>query len=115
MAISGHNSGDGYEYDYSDGYCHGHWLKRLFVSPEARGLGLGPRLVAAAIESVDVLGGSPAAIWLETVAGVMDPAIAIYRRHGFRVVEATTSTIDGVPAVITMRRDPVVPVAALTG
>ncbi|MEL6892467.1 MAG: GNAT family N-acetyltransferase [Actinomycetota bacterium] len=57
-------------------------LKRLYVRPFARGRRVADLLVVAAIEDARRLGAS--GIWLETVQGLMDPAISVYRRHGFR-------------------------------
>ena len=38
------------------------------------------------------------AVWLETLVGVMDPAIAVYRRNGFEVADHRPPTLllDGV-------------------
>lgn len=56
-------------------------LKRMYVRSAARGRGiadlLAERAVAAAVEH------GCRSIWLETLRGVMDPAISVYRRHGF--------------------------------
>lgn len=76
-------------------------LKRLFVHPSGRGRGLGDRLVGAAIDSAVDSGAR--SIWLETVRGPMDPAIALYRRHGFEPVEGTSS-IEGVAGLLVMNR-----------
>jgi GNAT superfamily N-acetyltransferase len=57
-------------------------LKRLYVRPEARGLRLGERLVRAALGGSADLGHRR--IRLQTKPGLMDAAIAIYRRLGFR-------------------------------
>lgn len=60
-------------------------LKRMYVEPGARGLGLGERLAAAAIDEARRLGYRR--LLLDTVDS-MQPAIAIYRRLGFAEVEA---------------------------
>jgi len=57
-------------------------MKRLYVSPAARGRGLGERLVRAAMAAAADLGCHT--LRLETIPGVMDTAIALYRRLGFR-------------------------------
>jgi GNAT superfamily N-acetyltransferase len=57
-------------------------LKRLYVQPEARGSGVGEALVRAAISAAGALGCRT--IWLESKPGLMDAAIALYRRLGFR-------------------------------
>jgi GNAT superfamily N-acetyltransferase len=56
-------------------------LKRLFVLPEARGLGAGAALVDAAI----ALAATMPVRWLdlETIPGSMEAALALYRRAGF--------------------------------
>jgi GNAT superfamily N-acetyltransferase len=57
-------------------------MKRLYVSPAARGRGLGERLVRAAKAAAADL--SCRTLRLETIPGAMDEAIALYRRLGFR-------------------------------
>lgn len=76
-------------------------LKRLYVRPAARGAGWADQLVAQAIGTATMLGASR--IWLETLPGLMDPAIALYRRHGFDTVEDQPTI--GVDGVIVMERD----------
>jgi GNAT superfamily N-acetyltransferase len=56
-------------------------LKRMYVRSAARGRGIADLLAERAIAAAAEQGcGS---IWLETLQGVMDPAINVYRRHGF--------------------------------
>lgn len=57
-------------------------LKRMYVRPFARGHGVAGRLVARAVRTAEEAGCSE--LWLETKRGLMDPAIAMYRRLGFR-------------------------------
>lgn len=59
-------------------------LKRMYVRPVARGRGVARALVHTALATAADLGGRRA--WLETLRGVMDPAIALYRAHGFREI-----------------------------
>ena len=70
-------------------------LKRMYVRPIARGSGIADRLIDAAVAGATERGCHT--VWLETVRGVMDPAVAVYRRTGF--VESSTRTptlnIDG--------------------
>lgn len=75
-------------------------LKRLFVGATGRRSGVGDRLVAAAVARAEQSGAER--IWLETVAGVMDQAIALYRRHGFMVVAEQAGL--PVAGMITMER-----------
>lgn len=56
-------------------------LKRMYVRSAARGRGIGDRLATRAIDAA--VDHRCRSIWLETLHGVMDPAIAVYRRHGF--------------------------------
>ncbi|MEM9039988.1 MAG: GNAT family N-acetyltransferase [Actinomycetota bacterium] len=60
-------------------------LKRLYVRPVARGRRIADLLVAEAIGTASRLGAR--SVWLETLRGVMDPAMNVYRRHGFEVVD----------------------------
>ena len=76
-------------------------IKRMYVRPGARGLMLGDRLVGRALELARADGLR--AVWLETGAGIMDAAIAIYRRHGFTERPTTDPTLTH-PALITMER-----------
>jgi carbonic anhydrase len=56
-------------------------LKRMYVQPAARGLGLGRRLLVAAIETARGLGASR--LWLETSPALMDRAVHLYLDAGF--------------------------------
>ncbi|MEM8904219.1 MAG: GNAT family N-acetyltransferase [Actinomycetota bacterium] len=76
-------------------------LKRMYVRPGARGLELGDRLVEGAL-SIARRDGLRS-VWLETAIGVMDPAIELYRRHGFAERTTTDASIDH-PELLTMER-----------
>jgi GNAT superfamily N-acetyltransferase len=77
-------------------------LKRLYVRPVARGRGIGDALVAAAVDAAAELGCNT--VWLETIRGVMDAAIALYRRNGF-VETAVRSPTLSIGGVVVMERD----------
>ena len=59
-------------------------MKRLFVRPGFRGHNLGGKLIDAVIAEARGIGYQ--SMRLDTVAGVMDSAIALYRAYGFREI-----------------------------
>jgi GNAT superfamily N-acetyltransferase len=56
-------------------------LKRMYVRSAARGRGIADLLAERAVAAAGERGCR--SIWLETLQGVMDPAISVYRRQGF--------------------------------
>lgn len=67
-------------------------LKRLYVRRLARGAGVADGLVARALAVA--AGWGCDRIWLESLRGVMDPAIAVYRRNGFLEIDGPGRTLD---------------------
>jgi GNAT superfamily N-acetyltransferase len=63
-------------------------LKRMYVRPEARGRGVGSALVERITELA--VGMGCRTLRLDTHAGIMRPAIALYRRFGFVPAERCT-------------------------
>ncbi len=66
--------------DLGSGRCE---MKRLFVRPDARGLGIGPALVAAAVREARAIGY--AEMVLDTLPSMVE-AQRMYERLGFRDV-----------------------------
>jgi len=71
--------------DLGAGACE---MKRLFLDPAARGHGVGKVLVAAIIEAARQRNYS--IMRLDTAAASMGPAVALYKRFGFREIAAYT-------------------------
>jgi putative acetyltransferase len=59
-------------------------MKRLYVRPEMRGLGVGKMLVDRVIADARAIGYER--MRLDTVAPAMNDAITMYRRRGFREI-----------------------------
>jgi GNAT superfamily N-acetyltransferase len=76
-------------------------LKRMYVRPVARGRGVAGRLVETGVAFAAARGCRR--VWLETVRGPMDAAIAVYRRHGFVPATARAATLS-MAGVVVMER-----------
>jgi len=61
-------------------------MKRLYVRPQFRGRQLGRALASRVIDEART--AAYQSIRLDTIAGVMDPAIALYRSMSFREIPA---------------------------
>ncbi len=66
-------------------------LKRMYVRPVARGHGIADALIERSVGLAVDRGCT--SIWLETLRGVMDRAIALYRRHDFRELDSGGRTL----------------------
>jgi ribosomal protein S18 acetylase RimI-like enzyme len=79
-----------------DGCCE---MKRLYVSPESRGLGLGERLVRAVVQEAERIGYRE--MRLDTLP-TMSGAMSLYRKLGFEDIEPYYTT--PVAGTVFMRR-----------
>src|SRR6187401_1104129 len=78
-------------------------LRRVWVTPGARGNALAPQLVAAGIEAAGAMGAHR--VWLETASDVMEKAIGIYASFGFRPIPHYTSLPETVPNILSLGLD----------
>jgi len=76
-------------------------LKRMYLRPVARGRGIADALIDAAVATAATHGCHT--VWLETVRGTMEPAIAVYRRNGFTQTTARQPTLRMVGVVVMER------------
>ena len=76
-------------------------MKRLYVRPEFRGLGLGRRLAETIINEAKLIGYQ--VMRLDTVADKMQSAVALYRSLGFH--ETTPYTVNPEASVIFLELD----------
>jgi len=61
-------------------------MKRLFLRPAFRGKGYGRQMIDELIEAAREIGYER--MWLDSLPGKMDAAIALYRELGFREIPA---------------------------
>jgi GNAT superfamily N-acetyltransferase len=73
-------------------------MKRLYLTQEARGLGLGRKLCEALIAAAKKIGYTR--MRLDTVPGKMDSAITLYRALGFRTIPPYNAS--PIPGIIHM-------------
>ena len=71
-------------------------LKRMYVAPEARGLGLGEVLLRDAVHAARRLGAHR--IWLETSSTLMPSAFRLYKAAGFAPGRRTSSSTSRAPS-----------------
>ena len=76
-------------------------LKRMYVRPIARGRGIADRLIDAVVGAAQV--ERQRSVWLESLRGVMEPALAVYRRHGFVETNRHRTSLS-VPGLVVMER-----------
>lgn len=76
-------------------------MKRLWVAPAARGLGLGRRLTQAVLDYATA--AQRTAVYLDTAPASMGPAYRMYRRMGFRPCAAYNNT--PVEGIVWMMKD----------
>lgn len=76
-------------------------LKRLYVRPVARGRGIARKLLCQELDAVIQNGYQ--SVWLESLSGLMDPAIRLYQKHGFQIIAQHSRSMQ-VEGVIVMER-----------
>ncbi|HRD77781.1 MAG TPA: GNAT family N-acetyltransferase, partial [Hyphomicrobiaceae bacterium] len=74
------------------GDAHVCQLRWFLLAPEARGQGAGALMIATALGYARAIGCTSVTLWTFAELGA---AIALYRRHGFTVVEEKTHEIWG--------------------
>ncbi len=77
-------------------------LKRVWVTPSARGHGIAPRMLETAISAARTLGARQ--LWLETEPTVMATAHRMYLAHGFREIPHFTDLGDTIPGLVALGR-----------
>ena len=75
-------------------------LRRVWVAPEARGFGLASALLRTGVETASCLGARM--LVLETVSGLMDTAIGMYARAGFRPIQPYSVLGETFPNALTL-------------
>lgn len=78
-------------------------LKRVFVADEARGAGMAPVMLRAAMRGARILGAQ--SLVLETYPPAMAKAVELYRANGFRERAPYSPLADAVPGLLTLELD----------
>ena len=78
-------------------------LRRVWVTPSARGAGIAPLMLESALQAARELGARR--VWLETAADHMQKAITMYTRAGFRPISDYSDLRSAVPSAISLGLD----------
>ncbi len=77
-------------------------IKRVWVTPTARGNGLAPRMLERALDAARLLGARR--VRLETEPNAMATAVAMYSRAGFKPIPHYTNLVEYVPTLLSMEK-----------
>jgi GNAT superfamily N-acetyltransferase len=77
-------------------------LKRVYVKPAARGLGIASLMLDTAMRNARDLGATR--MVLESHREIMSAAVGLYRRHGFYEIPDYTDLAERIPGVVALER-----------
>ncbi len=77
-------------------------LKRVWVTPEARGRGLAPRMLERSFDAARVLGATR--LRLETEPGLMATAVEMYIKAGFERIPHYSPLGEKLPTLLSMEK-----------